>query len=322
MLTLDRKQQPLAVREWRQFEPPFLGGLLFAALAVVPVTASTPFTPLRVLGLGALMTAAVGLMLVGRPRSRRRALPSRALAALGARERHAVLELEGSPLPPLYRAVLVLGDGSRHTVLERDEPAGVLEDASVLARELGVTIAPGWGIDEATLDALVHPSDHAPPRFGNAAPFRFDSPPLAAQRNAAWTTLWASAFVLVATIAMSDAARSRVTPGALSLTLPGISVLLVLCVWLWLVGLRGELELGAAGILRREFWFRFDLGRAQRHEMAVVTAAFVAPSGAPLGHLVVSNGTNLFAFPLRAGSPELARLREALAARRTNRAAE
>jgi hypothetical protein len=322
MLTLDQKQPPLALREWLRFEPPFLGGVLFAALAVVPLTASGPFTPLRVLGLAALLTVASGLMLVGRPRSRRRALPSRTPAALGARERHAVLELEGSPLPPTYRAVLVLGDGSRHTVLERDEPAGVLEDASLLARELGVTIAPGWGFDEASLDALLHPLDHATARFGNTAPFRFESPPLPAQRNAAWTTLWASAFVLVATIAMSDAARSRVTSGALSLTLAGLSVLLVLLVWLWLVGLRGELVLGPAGVTRRVAWFRFGLGRPEHHEMSVVAAAFVAPEGAPFGHLLVSNGTKLFAFPLRGGSPELARLLETLAARRTTRAAE
>ncbi len=296
--------------------------MLFAALALVPLTASTPFTPLRVLGLGLLVTTAIWLMLVGRPRSRRRALPSRAPAALGTREGRAVLELEGSPLPPTYRAVLVLGDGSRQVVLERDEPAGVLEDASLLARELGVTLAPGWGVDEASLDALLHSHAHATPRFGNTAPFRFESPPLAAQRNAAWTTLWASAFVLVATIAMSDAARSRVTPGSLSLTLAGVSVVLVLFVWLWLVGLRGKVELGPAGVTRRVSWFRFGLGRPEHHEMAIVAASFVTPGGAPLGHLLVSNGTKLFAFPLRGGSPELVRLHETLAARRTNRAAE
>jgi hypothetical protein len=322
MLTLDRKQQPVALREWRRFEPAFLAGVLFAGLAVVPLTAGTPFTPMRVLGLGTLLAAALGLMLAGRPRSRRRALPSRVPASLGAREHHAALELEGSPLPPTYRALLVLEDGSRHVVLERNEPAGVLEDASLLARSLGVTLVPGWGLDEAALDALVHPSEHAAPRFDGAAPFRFESPPLPAQRAAAWTTLWACAFVLVATIAMSDAARSRVTPGALSLTLPGVSVLLVLVLWLWLVGLRGELELRPTSITRRQFWFRFELGHAERRELAVAAAVFVAPSGAPVGHLVVSNGTNLFAFPLRGGSPELARLHQTLAARRTNRAAE
>lgn len=321
MLTLDRKQQPLTLREWRRFEPPLVGGTLFAGLALVPLTAGTPFTPMRVLGLALLLGVAVSLLLIGRPRSRPRPLPAR-VSALGTRDRHVTLELEGVALPPTYRAVLVLGDGSRHTVLERPEPAGVLEDASHLARELGATITPGWGLDEGTLDSLMHPHDHAAARWGSGTRFRFDSPPLAAQRNAAWTTLWASAFVLVATIAMSDAARSRVTPGSLSLTLPGVSVLLVLALWLWLVGLRGRLELDAAGATRQKFWFGIGLGRPVRVEVATVAAAFVAPDGAAVGHLVVSNGAQLLAFPLRSGSPELARLREILEARRTNRAAE
>ncbi len=329
MITLDRKQQPLALREWRRFEPPFLAGILFAALAIVPLTAATAFTAMRVLGLVSLLAAAVGLVLVGRPRSRRRSLP--VPAALGARERSVGLELDGSPMPPTYRAVLVLPDGSRHTVLERDEPAGVLEDASVLARELGVPIVPGWGIDEGALDALLQPLDHATRRWDTdhatrrwdiEGPLRFESPLFAAQRHAAWTTLWAAAFVLVATIAMSDAARSRVTPGALSLTLPSVSVALVLVVWLWLVGLRGEVELAQEGVTRRSFWFGVPLGRSERVKITVSAAVFVAPGGAAFGHLVVSSGTRLFAFPLRSGAPELVRLREALAAQRTNRAAE
>lgn len=319
MLTLDRKQQPLALREWRRFEPPFLAGVLFAALALVPLTATAPFTPMRVLGLGALLVAAVALILVGRPRTRLRALPGRAGAA---RERSGTLALEGSPLPPTYRAVLVAGDGTRETLLERGEPTGVLEDASLLARELAVPLTPGWGLDEGTLDALLHPLEHAAPRWGDDAPFRFDSPPFAGQRNAAWTTLWASAFVIVATVAMSDAARSRVTPSALSVTLPSVSALLVLALGLWLLGLRGELELEPTGVARRKFWFGLALGPAERFDMTIAAAAFVAPGGAQVGHLVVSNGTALFAFPLRGGTAQLTRLRDALAAQRTNRAAE
>ncbi|HTQ05441.1 MAG TPA: hypothetical protein VMI54_16370 [Polyangiaceae bacterium] len=319
MLTLDRKQQPLALCERRRFEPPFLAGILFAALALVPLGASAPFTPMRVLGLSALLAAALGLGLLGRPRTRRRPLPSR---TPGPRERYVGLVLEGAALPPTYRAVLVLADGTRRPVLERDEPAGVLEDAALLARELGVAITAGWGLDERTLATLTHPHEHAGPRWRSDGAFRFDSPPLAGQRNAAWTTLWASAFVLVATIAMSDTARARVTPGLLSITLPTLSVLLVLVVWLWLLGLRGELELDATGVTRRTHWFRVALGPARRVEMPVVAAAFVAPEGAEVGHLVVSDGVKLVAFPLRGGTQQLARLRDALARERTNRAAE
>jgi hypothetical protein len=128
--------------------------------------------------------------------------------------------------------------------------------------------------------------------------------------------------VLVATILMSESARARVTPGALSLTLPGISAALVLVAAIWLLGLRGELTLGPTGVTRRKLWFNVELGRPEAHELAVTAAAFVAPPGGTVGHLVLSHGASLLAFPMRAGAAQAARLRTALAAQRTHRAAE
>src|SRR5262245_51477581 len=124
MLTLDRRATPLALCERSTIQPTLLGGLLFAALEIVPLSAEGPITAARAAGIAGLLAASVGLLLHGLPRSRRRSLPAGVPTQL---------ELGGEALPPTYRATLVLADGSRHRVLERDEPAGLLEDAAHLA---------------------------------------------------------------------------------------------------------------------------------------------------------------------------------------------
>jgi hypothetical protein len=322
MLMLDRTQRPLAVRERQGFGPPFLAGLLFAALGVVPLSSTEPFTALRVVGLAGLAGVSALLVTLGIPRSRRRTLPGLgAGAAMRASERVAALELDGYALPPTYRVVMVLGDGSRRTVLERNEPAGVLEDATALSDELGLPLSPGWGLDAGALELLARPSEHAP-RWEAGAPITLDSPPFAGQRNATWTTLWASAFVLVATILMTESARAKVTPSALSLVLPGIGALLVLGIGIWMVGFRGSLVLGSTGVTRRTFWFGFELGRPEAVELRVAAAAVVVPKGGSVGHLVVSNGRSLFAFPARGGTPQATLLRAAFSPEAAHRAAE
>jgi hypothetical protein len=321
MLTLDRKQRPLAVREQQGFEPPFLAGLLFAMLGVVPLSSPGPITSLRVVGLLGLTTAALFLIALGVPRSRRRALPAGAGASTKAGETVTALELDGYALPPTYRAVVVLANGRRRTVLERAEPAGVLEDATLLSRELGLPLVPGWGLDDAVLDMLVHPSEHAR-RWESEGNITFDSPPFAGQRDAAWTTLWASAFVVVATILMSESARAKVTPSALSWVLPGLGALVVLLLGIWLIGLRGLLVLGPTGVTRRTFWFGFEVGRPESLELEVAAAAVVVPKGGSVGHLVLSNGRSLFAFPARGGTQPARLLRAAFSPPATTRAAE
>jgi hypothetical protein len=319
MLTLDRKQQPLGVREQRGFEPPFLAGLMFAGLGVVPLSSPGPITAFRLLGLFGLAAASALLILRGVPRRRERALPGLGTSAGNTGERAVALELDGFALPPTYRVVMVLANGSRRTVLERSEPAGVLEDAEVLSRELGLPLAPGWGLDQSALDALVHPRAR---RWETQGTITFDSPPLAGQRDAAWTTLWASAFVLVATIMMSESAREKVSPSVLSLVLPGLGALLVLLLGIWLVGFRGSLVLGPTGVTRRKFWFGVELGRPEAVEFAVAAASVVVPKGGAVGHLVISNGRSLFAFPARAGTAAARRLGAAFSPQATHRAAE
>ena len=227
MLTLDRKQRPLALSEQKGFTPPFLAGLLFAALGVVPLSSSGPLTATRVLGLLLLGSASALLMALGSPRTRERSLARLSAHPSRVAERGVALELDGYALPPTYRAVMVFGDGTRRTLLERSEPAGVLEDAVLLSRELGAPLVAGWGIDDGAIAALLPAGSHAH-RFESDRAITFDSPPFAGQRNAAWTTLWASAFVVVATILMSESARAKVTPSALSLVLPGLGAFIVL----------------------------------------------------------------------------------------------
>jgi hypothetical protein len=195
MLTLDRTAQPLALSERRPLQPPFVGGLLFLGLEIVPLTAQGPGSALRVVGIGTLLLLGSLLILLGLPRTRTRPLPKGAAPLR--------LELGGDALPPTYRLTLVLKDGSRHRVLEGLDPARVLEDAALLARELELSLGAGWGLREAELVELAGGGNEQ--RFATHETVTFEHPPLAGQRAAAWTTLWASAFVVVATFVMVDA---------------------------------------------------------------------------------------------------------------------
>jgi hypothetical protein len=321
MLTLDRKERPLAVLEQHGFEPSFLAGLLFAALGVVPLSSSGQLTLLRVLGLVLLAAVSLLLLTLGSPRTRARSLAHLAARRPRPQEHGVALELDGEALPPTYRAVLVFEDGARRTLLERAEPAGVLEDAVLVARELGVPLAAGWGFDDATLEALLHPADHARGLESDTT-ITFDSPPFAGQRSAAWTTLWASAFVLVATILMSESARAKVTPSALSLVLPGLGVFIVFLLGMWLAGARGTLVLASSSIVRRRFWFGLELGEALSLKLDVASAVVAVPPGGSVGHLLVSDGRGLFAFPVRGGTPQARLVRAAFSPQAANRAAE
>ncbi len=202
-------------------QPTFVGGLLFAALEIVPLTADGPFTLLRAVGIAALLAIADGLVMVGRPRTRRRALP-------GAAGVPAVrLELGGEALPPSYQVALVLADGSRHLVLEGPEPARVLGDAAHLARTIGVPLGAGWGLAEQSLGELA---------AGGAGKtrltdFKLEHRPIAGQRAAAITTLWASSFVLIASCVMADGPeRAGLVPSVLSLSLPWLSAFFLLVI--------------------------------------------------------------------------------------------
>ena len=100
MLTLDRKQQPPTLRDRRAARPVLLGGLLFAGLALVPLSADAPFTGLRVLGLALLLGIAAALVALGVPRTRVRPLPARASSFPRVEDRPLRLELTGDVMPP------------------------------------------------------------------------------------------------------------------------------------------------------------------------------------------------------------------------------
>ena len=303
MLTLDRTAHPLALREDRSAQPPLLGGLLFAALEVVPLTAPGPFTALRVVGVLVLLALAVGLILHARPKTLRRPLPARP----GVTPER--LELGGEELPPLYRVTLVLSDGSRHTVLEGPEPSRVLEDAAALGKTLGVAFGDGWGLSAPALNELLATSPVREKRFTEQDAFTLEHPPLPGQRAAAYTTLWASAFVLVASFVMSDGPeRHGLVPSALSIVLPCLSANILLVLGFWLLGLRERVTVTKAGVTRRRLWFKSELTSVDSREVAILGAALVRPGARSDGHLLLASEKGLFALP--AAAPDGATLLE------------
>jgi hypothetical protein len=288
MLTLDRTAKPVALRERRSVEPPLLGGLMFLLLEIVPLTADAPLTAWRVAGIVGLATIGGALVKRGLPRTRRVPLPTGA-APLG-------LELGGDALPPTYRVSLVRKDGTRSRVLESRDPARVLEDAATLARELGVPLGAGWGLTEAELAELAAGGNEQ--RFASHDPVTFEHPPLAGQRAAAWTTLWAFAFVVVATFVMVDGPeRHGFVPSTLALTLPALGALSILIVALWLFGLRERVVLGPSRLTRQRVWFGRNIAPVQAHDLRVGAAALIKPATRSHGHLLVASGTSLLAVP-------------------------
>lgn len=303
MLTLDRKAQPLALVDERPVQPTLLGGILFLGLEIVPLTAPGPMSLLRVLGFFGLLAMGVGLMILGRPRVRSLPLPGRAGVAP---ER---LELSGDELPPVYRVTLVLADRSRHVVLESPDPGRLLDDAAHLAATLNVPLGHGWGLGAAAVAELVGTSPRGAKRFGPDATFTLEHPALAGQRMAAYTTLWASAFVLVASFVMSDGPeRKGLVPSTLSLVLPCLGALTLLVIGLWLLGLRERVILTPRGVTRRRFWFRRELSVVEAREVRVLGAALVRPGSRSDGHLVIASEAGLFALP--ASAPDGAKLLE------------
>jgi hypothetical protein len=321
MLTLDRKQQPPTLRERRAMRPLLLGGLLYVGLAIVPLSADAPLTLARVLGLALLLGAAALLVVLGLPRTRHRALPARASSIARSEDRPLRLELVGDVMPPVYRAELVHGDGSRELLLERSDPAGVLTDAVELARALEVPLSPGWGLDQQALDELTDPVAESALERLSGVPLEVESPTFAGQRNAAFTTLWAAAFVLTATVVMSESARATVSPGALSVALPCLGAILVLLVGLWILGLRGRLVIGRTGASRERSWFKWQLGPSTPVEGRIHALAHVAPPGSDEGHVVLATSKGYVAFLVRGTMPQALQLRGASPASQT-RAAE
>jgi hypothetical protein len=291
MLTLDRTAQSLALREQRSMRPTFIAGLLFACMEIVPLTANTPFTPLRGVGIGLLLVMAIALVRSGLPGTRTLALPR---AATGAAP--VSVAFEGESLPPLYRALLVFADGSRAAVLESGDPARVLDDAAFLSRSLQLSLGNAWGLEPHSLLDLTRPISQEQPLSAAASAYVGVHTPLPGQRAAAYTTLWASGFVLIASFVMSDGPeRHGLVPSVLSVTLPCLAGLVLLGMALWMLGLREELSVTGAGYTRRRTWFGLALGSPVVREARVGLSALVTPADGAAGHLLLATDRGLVA---------------------------
>lgn len=316
MLILDEKADGMAILRVRPARPLWIAGCLFAGLGFLPFLPADLTLPRLATG---LFLCSVGLVLVllGRPKAVREPLP------VGRPGRSSVIAvaLTGRADPEVYRAELVLKDGSRRLVLERPEPAGVVGDALRLARQLGVRVEPGWGLDHYMLSRLDGSSSAPPLNF--AQPVTSITHPFRRQHIAAVTTIWGGAFVLVVATAMTlSPYRPNSGPGALSILLPLLSVLAVLAVGFWLLGLRDRHVLDQSGLTKERLLFGRSIARP-RHFPGQISGIFpVSPVAGPTLHVLVASAGEAHAFRAEAGSGrELARrIPEAEAT--TGRAAE
>jgi hypothetical protein len=302
MLILDENEGGMAIVRTRPARPLWIAGCLFAALGLLPFLPAELTLPRLVTGL-ALLAVGLVLVLLGAPKHSREPLP----VARGGRAAVSAVALTGSADPELYRAELLLKDGSRRLVLERAEPAGVVRDALRLARQLGVRVEPGWGLDHPML-AQLDGSSSAPSR-ALVQPVTSIAYPFRRQHIAAITTIWGGAFVFVVAAAMAlSPYRPIDRPSALSILLPGLSVVAVLAVGFWLLGLRERLVLGPTGVTRDRLLFGRPIGPRQ-HFVGEVSGIFpVSPAAGPTLHVLVGTASETLAFPADAGAGrELAR---------------
>lgn len=281
MLILDENSDGMAILRTRPARPSWIAGGLFVALGVLPFLPAGMTLPRALTG---LVLCAVGLVLIqlGRSKRTREALPS----GRSGRSAAAAVVLTGSDDPEVYRAELLLKDGSRRVVLERPEPAGVVRDALRLARQLGVRVEPGWGLDHHALALLDGTSASAPQKLTRSV--TSVTRPLRRQRIAAITTIWGGVFVLVVASVMSLSPYRPVhVPSPLSLLLPSLSVMAVLAIGLWLLGVRERLVLDPRGVTRERLFFGRPLG-VPAHIPGDISGIFpVAPALGPTLHVIV-----------------------------------
>lgn len=302
MLILDKNADGMAILRTRPARPLWIAGCLFGALGVLPFLPDGMTFPRALTGLS-LCAVALVLVLLGRSKRTRESLP----AGRNGRSGAAAVVLTGSDDPEVYRAELLLKDGSRRLVLERPEPAGVVRDALRLARQLGVRVEPGWGLDHHALSQLDGTSS-SPPR-PLSRPVTSITRPLRRQHIAAVTTLWGGAFVLVVATAMSLSPYRPVhMPSPLSILLPSLSVMAVLAIGLWLLGMRERLVLEPRGLTLDRLFFGRPIG-ARKHVAGVVSGVFpVSPAGGPTLHVLVVAAGEPLAFHTDPGTGrELAR---------------
>ncbi len=277
--------EQIKLRQSRRTRAPLLVGVAFGALALLPLCSPGPLTPWRVLTSAVLVLSAILLIRFTRPRSTQVVL----------RVRDRVVERDGLEIPigqsavqlvgardevtrypgAMYQAVLLLPDGRRELLLERDDPAGVLSDLIRIRKELRLPVRAGWGLP-TDAKPWERPGDNTPQPARAFAPIDMTALRHPSQRASAVTTLIGGVGTATAMGIMMEAQHDRGLPvSGLSLALAGGTVALILLVGAFIatdrLRIRGDgdvlhFERRALGIV----WKRHTFKRtALRHVWAV-----------------------------------------------------
>jgi hypothetical protein len=285
MVVLEHHPKGMRLVERRPRQPVAVAGVLFLALALLPVMNDGPLTAYRLGTAFALALVAAFCFAAGLPRPKRRPLPPR---AVGQR-----LVLSGTSNIEGYAVDLIAPSGATRGVLSGADPGRVLSDGLALSTELGVPLEPGWGLGRTALREFGAPS--RPMHF--VEPLLVNHRIVPDQAIGTGTAFWGAAFIPAATLVLAvSPARPNLTPSVLAFVLPGLTALYALGVGLWLLGLRETLRFEGSRLTRRRHWFGRGLGK--QLETAGVCALYpVAPLGERTHHLLIATETGPIAFP-------------------------
>jgi hypothetical protein len=292
MLVLEQNQDGMVLVRRRPAKPSVIAGVLFGALATVPMLSGAELSGPRLVTTLAMATVAGALIWLGRASDIRYALPS----GLGKSRLPAParIELSGGES---YQARLLRSDGSSALLFERSEPTGVVRDVLELSARFSLPVRPGWGLDDVAWAVLSEPPGTSRADARLEPPVVAESWPLVRQRTAAFTSLWAGVFVLVVSIVLAVSPyRSGITPSFLSVVLPALAVVHALVVGAWLVGLRERLTLGSRRIECARLWFGRPLGRALTIDTTVNGVFSVGPTNTAVRHVLLATANGPLAF--------------------------
>lgn len=279
---------------------------------MVPLLTGPPFSFARLLAAGTLAALAVLMLGSGRARqlsvvidleagtlthgTRVTSLTRNSALRLGSSQRRP----ERSPHVP-YRIELLLGDGRRECLLERNEPAGVLRDLARVLSIWPVTVQRGWGLPQ---DAQPWLSDDRVLALENLPAMDVRGRASASSFGGALATGIGGALVaFVIGLILVTRLRRGAGVDVLSLVLPGFSLMLlaVLAAYLATARLRVVSEADGFSVERRAFglpWARFSV-----HPSALLGVFAVTSHGEPESpaHLLVHTRQGPFAFSCSRG---------------------
>ncbi|HMJ14015.1 MAG TPA: hypothetical protein VK524_21505 [Polyangiaceae bacterium] len=276
-------------------------------MSVVPLLMGPPFTFARLLTTG--MLAAIAVLMLGSGRARRLSivvdLDSGTLTR-GTRvtslSRVSALRLGGAQQSPEraphipYRVEVLLGDGRRECLLERDEPASVLQDLARVLRVWRLPVQRGWGLPQHARPWQLDDEKAAPIQSAPAIDVSGRSSP-AAHGGALATALGGGLVAFVITLILLARLRRNAPVDALSLILPGLSLglLILLSTYLATARLRVSTNDGLV-VERRAFglpWTRFSVPAPA---LLGVFAVAADPDPESPSHLLVQTRQGPFAF--------------------------